>query len=46
MNITEDNFKDIEGPYNIGAIIVIIVFCLFAIIVCLNMLFSKHPNFC
>ena len=46
MNITEDNFNDMEDPFTVGALVVIVIFCLFSIIVCLNMLFNKHPNFC
>ena len=46
MNITKDNLNDLEQPYTISAIIVIIIFILFAVIMCLNLLFSKHPNWC
>ena len=46
MNITDDDFNGLEQPYTISAIVVIVIFGLFAIIVCLNILFNKHPNFC
>lgn len=46
MNNTGTDINSFEEPYNIGAIIVIVIFSLFAIIVCLNLLFNKHPNVC
>lgn len=46
MNNTGTDVNDFEGPYNVTAIVVIVMFFLFSVVLCVSVIFNKHPNVC